>query len=74
VNRHCGTPDENVGKLKCTTGRKFVVPVLWSVASGWAGSFVTTTETPRELVTKSRSIAIRLWLGGPAEPSRMRCC
>ena len=44
------------------------MPVLWSVASGWAGSFVTTTETPLESATKSRSIAIRLWLAGPAEP------
>jgi hypothetical protein len=50
---------------------ELVVPVLWSVASGWAGSFVTTIETPRELATKSRSIAIRLWLGGPAEPNAL---
>jgi hypothetical protein len=28
------------------------------------GSRATTTETPRELTTKSRSIAMRLWLGG----------
>jgi putative transposase len=33
------------------------------------GSCVTTTETPRELATKSRSIAMRLWLGRP--PARM---
>jgi putative transposase len=38
---------------------------LSSVASGWAGCCVTTTETPRELTTKSRSIAMRLWLGRP---------
>jgi hypothetical protein len=29
--------------------RKPVVTKLYTVASGWAGSFVTTTETPREL-------------------------
>jgi hypothetical protein len=33
--------------------------------SRWAGSCVTTTEMLRELAPKSRSIAMRLRLGGP---------
>jgi hypothetical protein len=44
--------------------RKLALTKLWSVASGWAGSCVTTTA-PRELAAKSRSIAMRLWLGRP---------
>jgi hypothetical protein len=32
----------------------------------------TTSETPRDSATKSRSIAIRLWLGAaPAEPNAL---
>jgi hypothetical protein len=32
---------------------------------GWAGPCSATTETPRELATKSRSMATSLSLGGP---------
>ena len=48
---------------------KPVVAVLWSVASGWAASCVTT---PRELATKSRSIAFGLWRRG-LRPGRDEC-
>jgi hypothetical protein len=40
------------------------VPGLSNVASGWVDYYVTTTETPRELATESRSIAVRLRLVG----------
>jgi hypothetical protein len=42
--------------------RKLVVTELQSVASGWAGSCVTITETLPELTPNARSIAMTLWL------------
>jgi hypothetical protein len=45
--------------------RKLVVTEPQSVASGWAGSCVTITETLHELTPNARSIAMTLWLGRP---------
>jgi hypothetical protein len=52
--------------------RKLVVTKLSSVASGWAGSCVTTTETPHELTTVSVDRYEVVAEVAPV-PKRMRC-
>ena len=48
------TSDEATRCYRVERTRKLVVTKLYTVASGWAGSCVITTEMPCELATKAR--------------------